>query len=293
MIKRGVKSALRSLGYEIRRIEPESYGAPPLVAQEPMAANAIWPLPRKKGGPTDDEIRTLFNHFDQWHYAYSFEGGLHFESCHLDPGALSDEDARPRQRFSHFMPYLLEAVGGSLKGKRVLDIACNSGFWSIQCALLGAEVVGFDAKQDLIEQANALKAIVGVETAQFRVLDFWSMTCDELGDTFDVVLNLGILYHLPAPLAALKLTTLMSRGVILLDTAIAVSPEPIIRLRWEDSDDTRMAFEKGMVAHPSKKAIEIMLRHLRVKSSFEIPLRSTDMPIDYLTHNRASWLIMV
>jgi 23S rRNA G2069 N7-methylase RlmK/C1962 C5-methylase RlmI len=36
------------------------------------------------------------------------------------------------------MPYVVQSQGGALEGKRVLDIACNSGFWSIQCALLGA-----------------------------------------------------------------------------------------------------------------------------------------------------------
>ena len=65
------------------------------------------------------------------------------------------------------MPYLMEAERGSLKGKRVLDIACNSGFWSVQCALLGAEVVGFDARPGLIEQANLIKRIVGVDQVEF------------------------------------------------------------------------------------------------------------------------------
>jgi len=66
----------------------------------------------------------------------------------------TDDPRRPLQRFRHFMPDLLASQGGSLKGRRILDIACNSGFWSLQCALLGAEVAGFDARPELIEQAN-------------------------------------------------------------------------------------------------------------------------------------------
>jgi 2-polyprenyl-3-methyl-5-hydroxy-6-metoxy-1,4-benzoquinol methylase len=95
------------------------------------------------------------------------------------------------------MPYLVAANGGCLRGKRILDIACNSGFWSIQCALLGAEVVGFDGRAELIRQADLIKSIVGVDDVQFRVLDFWDMSRQALGGTFDIVLNLGILCHLP------------------------------------------------------------------------------------------------
>ena len=122
------------------------------------------------------------------------------------------------QRFRHFMPYLVEAENGSLQGKRILDIACNSGFWSIQCALLGAEVVGFDSRPELIEQANLIKSIVGIDNVTFKILDFWDMSPQSLDGTFDIVLNLGILYHLPSPLEVLQLTKAMARmRFILLD----------------------------------------------------------------------------
>jgi 2-polyprenyl-3-methyl-5-hydroxy-6-metoxy-1,4-benzoquinol methylase len=88
---------------------------------------------------------------------------LSFATSHVNPGLDTDDPKRPLQRYRHFMPYVVASQGGSLKGKRVLDIACNSGFWSIQCALLGAEVVGFDARPELIEQANLLKQITGAD----------------------------------------------------------------------------------------------------------------------------------
>jgi SAM-dependent methyltransferase len=191
------------------------------------------------------------------------------------------------------MPYLVAARGGSLEGTRVLDIACNSGFWSIQCALLGAEVVGFDARPELIEQARLVKGITGADRAEFRVLDFRDMSPETLGGTFDVVLNLGFLYHVPEPVEALELTKRMSRGRILLDTAVHPSADCAIHLKWEQPVDVRMAVDEGIVALPTKPAVELMLRHLRVKKWWEIPVRSQDMPVDYLTGRRASWLIEV
>ncbi|MCX7590977.1 MAG: methyltransferase domain-containing protein [Kiritimatiellae bacterium] len=104
-----------------------------------------------------------------------------------DPDLVSDHPERPLQRFRHFVPYLVYAENGSLHGKRVLNIACNSGFWTIQCAFLGASVVGCDARPELIEQANFIKSIVGVENVEFRVVDSWDTSPDTLGGAFDAV----------------------------------------------------------------------------------------------------------
>jgi SAM-dependent methyltransferase len=191
------------------------------------------------------------------------------------------------------MPYVIESQGGSLKGKRVLDIACNSGFWSIQCALLGAEVVGFDARPELIGQANLLKRIAGIDNVEFRVLDFWEMSPEALGGEFDVVLNLGFLYHVPKPVEALERTKIMARRHILLDTAVHPSGEFALHLKWEKPFDIRMAADEGIVALPTKPALELMLRHLKVEEWCEIPIRTKDLPVDYLTGRRASWLIAV
>jgi SAM-dependent methyltransferase len=160
-MKHIIQNTLRRFGYEIHRTRPpattrhesavQSCGvAPPLV-------QPVWPLPRGSGGMSDDEIRRAFAKYDFWHYAFEFEGGVSFESRHAKSIKWADEPHRPLQRFRHFMPYVIQAHDGSLRGKRVLDIACNSGFWSIQCGLLGAEVVGFDARQELIEEANLIR----------------------------------------------------------------------------------------------------------------------------------------
>ncbi len=289
MIEGTMRRALRYLGYEIHRMEPVAPS--PQAPTEPPPVDPRWPLPRRSGGPSDEEIHEKFSKYTLWHYAYAFEGGISFPARHDDGDPFVDEPERPLQRFRHFMPYLLQAQNGSLQGKRILDIACNSGFWSIQCALLGAEVVGFDARPELIEQAHLLQSIVGVEHAEFRVLDFWEMNPQSLGGPFDIVLNLGILYHLPSPLEALRLTLAMARDVVLLDTSIHRSSASVIRLHWEEPTDIRMANTSGMVARPSKRAVDLMLRHLGVAEWFEIPMRTTDMPRSYLDDQRASWLI--
>lgn len=299
MFTRLLNETLRHAGYEIRRtgstprnISP-GVTAPLAAPSNPPPLDPVWPLPRKPGGPSDEDIRKEFARHDLWHYAYEFEGNLAFPTRHNNPGPVVDAPRRPLQRFGHFMPYLAQAQNGSLRGKRVLDIACNSGFWSIQCALLGAHVVGFDGRPELIEQANLIRSIVGVNTVQFTVLDFWDMSPETLGGTFDIVLNLGILYHLPKPLAALERTVLMANDHVLLDTEVYPSHDSLIKLRWEDPDDIRRATRSGLIAYPSRSSIEMMLKHIGVSEYCQIPIRTVDMPSDYLEHKRASWLITV
>ena len=190
------------------------------------------------------------------------------------------------------MPDAIEAVGGSLAGKRVLDIACNAGFWSLQCALLGAEVVGLDGRPELIAQANLLKEVTGVESVQFSVLDFADMSPEALG-TFDLVLNLGFLYHARDPFDVLQQTCRMARSAVLLDTAINPSEDSALFLKWEEPVDIRMAATAGIVAEPTRRAVELMLEHLDLREWREVPVRTTDLPSPYLRDQRAAWLLQL
>ena len=260
--------------------------------QDVPSVDPVWPLPRGNSEWSSEGILQEFAKYDAWHYAYQFEGGL---SPALSPyqkqGRAGDID-RPLRRFRHFMPHLVKAVGGSLRGKRVLDIACNSGFWSVQCALMGAQVVGFDARPELIAQANLIKSVVGAQNLRFQVLDFWDMSGTTLGSDFDIVLNLGILYHLSDPLQALQRTLAMAREYVLLDTEVYPSNDSVVKLRWEEPECIRSAARSGIVVIPSKSAVELMFKELAVSAWYEVPIQH-DMPRDYREHRRTSWLIKV
>jgi 2-polyprenyl-3-methyl-5-hydroxy-6-metoxy-1,4-benzoquinol methylase len=289
-----LQATLRRFGYEVQPIHPRvspRVGTPGAV---PPPLEPVWPLPRREGGPSDDEIRAAFARYPSWQYAYRFEGGLSFDAQHKgQTKPVSDAPERPVQRFRHFMPWVVDAMGGTLRDKRVLDVSCNSGFWSMQCALLGAEVVGFDVRPELIEQANLVKDIVGADNARFQVLDYWDMSPEALGGTFDVVLHLGVLYHLSKPLQALELTKTVARDCVLLDTVVYRSDNAVMKLLWEEPHDIQMAGQAGIAAFPSRRAVDLMLRHIGATSAFEIPRRNDDLPPDYLNGRRASWLFRV
>lgn len=295
---RTTRRILHHFGYEVYKLEIGTRGSitkdidhrPPSA---PPALSPIWPLPRDPNGPSDERIRADFANYPDWFYAFEFKPGLAFSRSDRHQGSPLFDNTRFLQQFRHVMPYVVGSQNGSLKGKRVLDIGCNGGFWSIQFGLLGAEAVGFDAKAELIEQANLIKSIIGINNVEFRVLDFWDMSPQALGGTFDVVFSSGVLYHLPKPLQVIERTKAMARKTILLDTAVSVSGAPIVELRWEERYYSGSAAVGGIVAFPSKSGVELMLRSLDFTSWFEIPVRTRDLPSGYLDGARTAWLIEV
>jgi tRNA (mo5U34)-methyltransferase len=105
----------------------------------------------------------------------------------------------PRTKFTRFA----SAIPQDLRGKTVLDIGCNAGFYSIEMKRRGADrVVGIDTDDAYLEQARFAMRVVNadVELRKMSVYDVAS-----LREHFDIVLFMGVLYHLRHPLLALDL----------------------------------------------------------------------------------------
>jgi tRNA (mo5U34)-methyltransferase len=95
------------------------------------------------------------------------------------------------------------AVPQDLTGKTVLDIGCNGGFYSIEMKKRGAaRVLGIDSDDEYLAQARFASEVTGFDI-EFRKLSVYDLGA--LGECFDVVLFMGVLYHLRHPLLALDL----------------------------------------------------------------------------------------
>lgn len=105
----------------------------------------------------------------------------------------------PNVKWKHFA----DAIPMDLSGKSVLDIGCNAGFYSMEMKRRGADrVLGVDFDDDYLEQAKFAAKVTGLDI-EFRKLSVYDV--GELGEKFDVVLFMGVLYHLRHPLLALDL----------------------------------------------------------------------------------------
>src|SRR5437660_6887998 len=86
------------------------------------------------------------------------------------------------------------AIPTDLRGKSVLDIGCNAGFYSIEMKRRGADrVLGIDFDQKYLAQARFAAEVCGVEI-EFRQMSVYEVA--NLGEKFDLVLFMGVLYHL-------------------------------------------------------------------------------------------------
>jgi SAM-dependent methyltransferase len=89
---------------------------------------------------------------------------------------------------------VLDLVGDRPRA-RVLDIGCLEGMFSLELAKHGLDVVGVDVREANITKARFAAEALGVQNARFEVGDARELSVDKHG-TFDVVLCLGVLYHL-------------------------------------------------------------------------------------------------
>lgn len=103
----------------------------------------------------------------------------------------------PQLKFRHFA----HALPADLRGKSVLDIGCNGGFYSLEMKRRGAErVVAIDADERYLAQARLAASVEGLPI-ELRQLDVYDVA--ELRERFDLVLFMGVFYHLRHPLLAL------------------------------------------------------------------------------------------
>lgn len=136
---------------------------------------------------------------------------------------------------------MIRSVRASLpyKGKKVLDVGTWDGMWAFEAEDLGAStVVGFD---DWSKRPNGLAqtqfaADVRKSRAHFLKADLYNLPKDLPGAPFDIVQNLGVLYHLAHPLLGLEVLRKMTKtgGMMLLETAW-----------WDNESATPMMLSNG------------------------------------------------
>ena len=183
----------------------------------------------------------------------------------------------PRLKFRKFEP----VVPLDLSGKTVLDIGCNAGFYAMEFKRRGAaRVVGTDSDPRYLAQARFAAEVEGLDI-EFRELSVYDVAL--LGEKFDLVVFMGVLYHLRHPLLALDLIHEHVAGGLLLFQTMqrgATEIDPICKdydfFETEHLDSPgypKMVFFEHKYSHdptnwwaPNAACAEAMLR----SSGFEI-----------------------
>lgn len=140
---------------------------------------------------TTDEIRDNIQKLGKWFHNIDLNG-VQTAPNHF----LGDY---PNVKFKNFE----KAIPEDLTGKTVLDIGCNAGFYSIEMKRRGAErVIGIDSDERYLAQARYASKVLETDI-EFRNMSVYDVA--SLGEKFDVVIFMGVFYHLRHPLLALDL----------------------------------------------------------------------------------------
>ena len=171
---------------------------------------------------TKQEIESEIKRLAPFHHDVELPYGLSTYDPNLS--IRRRETTRLDSLTRHAFPELLKVCGGSLKGKRVIDVACNSGGFSVEAVKNGAEhVLGFDVADRYLEQANFIKRALGMNQLEFKKMAMED--CDEqhIG-MYDIAFCFGILYHLENPVFAMKKLASVTREIMLVDATVIKTP---------------------------------------------------------------------
>jgi tRNA (mo5U34)-methyltransferase len=118
----------------------------------------------------------------------------------------------------NFWQFFRHAVPEDLSGKTVLDIGCNAGFYAFEMQRRGASrVLGVDHDGRYLGQAALARRQLGLSDRQVELRQLEVYDVDRVDEQFDLVLFMGVFYHLKHPLYALeKVAQLLRRGGLLL-----------------------------------------------------------------------------
>jgi len=222
-------------------------------------------MPHPRQGPgTDDAIQRGVKELAPW-----------FHNLHLPDGT----ETAPDHPLGDFPAYkwreLATALPEDLRGWQVLDVGCNAGYYAFELARRGARVTAVDSNAHYLRQARWAAAQFGLgRHITFRQQQVYDLARDD--EHYDLVLFLGVLYHLRYPLLGLDVVAEKTRGLLCLQSLTMPGLEVTHdtdghgfrqRERMLEPGWPKMAFIEGRFADdptnwwaPNHACIEAMLR---------------------------------
>lgn len=132
--------------------------------------------------------------------------GPWFHNLHLPDGRQTCPDHWlgdfPRFKWAQLAPHLPQ----DLDGWTALDIGCNAGFYTFELARRGATVLGIDLDERYLRQAHWAAEQFGMEDqVRFERMQVYDLARRQ--ERFDLVLFMGVLYHLRYPMLGLDIVS--------------------------------------------------------------------------------------
>lgn len=154
-------------------------------------------------------------HSRQWFYSYDLPDGSSTSTYHdADIHVIHDT------RWQMLEDYLDRYLGTDRRGLSALDLASHQGWFAVNMVRAGfSPVLGVDARQSHVDDATLISDIYGLDQLSFQQGDIHDQGSEKLGK-FDVVLMLGLLYHLENPVGALRVCRELCKNLCIIETQV-------------------------------------------------------------------------
>lgn len=185
----------------------------------------MWRWRRRRGAPAGDLAELAAT--PTWMYEWELGGGV--RTATLGPELMSVH----RTREAVIEPVAREALLAAGPDASAVDLACSEGWFAHRLLDWGAQrVVGVDIRPENIRRAELVRDHLGVDPGRLslEVGDVLDLDAGRLG-SFDVVLCLGLIYHLENPVGALRVARTLTSGVCVIESQLT-EPHPPIRHGW-------------------------------------------------------------
>lgn len=154
-------------------------------------------------------------HSREWFYTYDLPDGSTTQT-YVGEGIQAIHETRWRM----LQTCLDERLGRARQNLTALDLASHQGWFAVKMAQAGfTRVHGIDARESHIEDSRLISEIYGLDHLSFARDDIHALDAGQLGE-FDVVLMLGLLYHLENPVGALRSCRALCRNLCIIETQI-------------------------------------------------------------------------